>query len=397
MTARSSVPSRLRSDALARGVGLLAIASLTLAVSVNAAAQEEFEELVPITPMIGLWQHEDGDTLEIAEDRLWRTVGDDRAEFSETACPLSFEYLGYSRSGADIAFPHEANQTVVADGGSVAARLRELLPEGPYLTLISACCCVGDVNRGVELIQADESTLVGVFWQEGAYELQTFTRDVAAVPSDRSQQLLGGRGTELSGLIGMWWRCSDIGVEIAADRVWHVQGDRRQEISPEVCFGEWRGREAEHTFRARMSDAILARWVGSVDPTGQPIDADLHAAIFAGTYQTLERRCDAEPSGGAWYVLGEDGTLMEIAWAEGRTRLTLLTRDRPSPSNECLYDHERRELQSGLGSLGFYSGAIDGDLGPESKTAIAAFQQSIGEEPTGVVTAEQLRALIVRP
>ncbi len=179
MTTTSSVLFRWCSAALTRGLCLLAIASVALATSMNAMAQDEFEELVPVTPMLGLWQHGEAEAIEIAEDRHWRIQGGQRVETSEAACPISFEYLGYLRSGDDILFPFDANGTTDAQGKPLAARLRAMLGAGPYLTLTSACCCAGDINRGAQLIQIDEANLVGVFWREGVFDLQTYT---AAAP-----------------------------------------------------------------------------------------------------------------------------------------------------------------------------------------------------------------------
>lgn len=51
---------------------------------------------------------------------------------------------------------------------------------------------------------------------------------------------------------------------------------------------------------------------------------------------------------------------------------------------------DKREIQRGLRELGFYRGLIDGLFGRQTKTAIEAYQDSIGAEPTGVLTEEQL-------
>lgn len=66
--------------------------------------------------------------------------------------------------------------------------------------------------------------------------------------------------------------------------------------------------------------------------------------------------------------------------------------------SSAIYDmmgkQELKNLQSALAGLGFYSGNIDGSFGQGSWAAAAAFQGSIGAQPTGVLTAEQIGQLL---
>ena len=54
---------------------------------------------------------------------------------------------------------------------------------------------------------------------------------------------------------------------------------------------------------------------------------------------------------------------------------------------------DRRNVQAGLRREGFYSGFIDGILGPQSRSAITAYQTALGETPTGYLTPSQIDAL----
>ncbi len=56
----------------------------------------------------------------------------------------------------------------------------------------------------------------------------------------------------------------------------------------------------------------------------------------------------------------------------------------------------RKRLQEALKWEGHYSGAIDGDFGPGTRRAMAAWQQAEGFEPTGILTTSQRRMLIRR-
>lgn len=53
---------------------------------------------------------------------------------------------------------------------------------------------------------------------------------------------------------------------------------------------------------------------------------------------------------------------------------------------------DKREIQRGLRALGFYRGLIDGLFGRQTKSAIEAYQESIGAEPTGLLTEDQFAA-----
>lgn len=52
-----------------------------------------------------------------------------------------------------------------------------------------------------------------------------------------------------------------------------------------------------------------------------------------------------------------------------------------------------RSIQGALKSAGFYSGALDGEMGPQTRSAIQKYQKATGQEASGVPTQELLRAL----
>lgn len=51
-----------------------------------------------------------------------------------------------------------------------------------------------------------------------------------------------------------------------------------------------------------------------------------------------------------------------------------------SPANSLDY-----AVQEALADLGYYDGPLDGDIGPQSRMAIANFQADNGLEPTGII------------
>ena len=53
-----------------------------------------------------------------------------------------------------------------------------------------------------------------------------------------------------------------------------------------------------------------------------------------------------------------------------------------------------RQLQSALAALGFDPGPVDGKIGPKTRQAIAKWQESVGEKPTGTLNPAQQTALV---
>ena len=77
-----------------------------------------------------------------------------------------------------------------------------------------------------------------------------------------------------------------------------------------------------------------------------------------------------------------DTALPDETPAEARAGEALLTAE------------ERRELQSALQWDGFYQGAIDGAFGAGTRRSMAAWQEAMGYEPTGVLTSAQRAGLV---
>ncbi len=63
-------------------------------------------------------------------------------------------------------------------------------------------------------------------------------------------------------------------------------------------------------------------------------------------------------------------------------------------SEAALSEDDRKLLQVALQWFGHYQGAIDGDYGPGTRNAMSAWQESLGLEPTGVLTTRQRATLV---
>lgn len=70
------------------------------------------------------------------------------------------------------------------------------------------------------------------------------------------------------------------------------------------------------------------------------------------------------------------------------------TRTQAREGEALLSPEARMELQVALQWFGYYLGAIDGDFGPGTRNAMAAWQEAEGVDPTGVLTTRQRAALL---
>lgn len=93
-------------------------------------------------------------------------------------------------------------------------------------------------------------------------------------------------------------------------------------------------------------------------------------------------------------VLGIIGAI-----ASGIQQQAAREQTQPSPSfvSRPHEDYERtllrQEIQRRLGLLGFNPGGEDGVFGPRTRQAIAGFQDSIGRDPSGKISEEEVRIL----
>ena len=198
---------------------------------------------------------------------------------------------------------------------------------------------------------------------------------------------------------GIWqendWQAIDIGPET----VTMISGGDSWAIDPTNCPNAF-----EHDFSTRTRAEFveflgLDRPVsdgGLTDEDGAPI-ADRILAAWPegdGPVATLWSYCFNEVHGGTVYFIGAADDLIGIRYSEGIAEIVHFSREVPAPSEEVLGDYERREIQAALQRLSLYGGAIDGVFGPGTHAAIRAYQEQIGDEPTGILTRHQIIQLV---
>ncbi|MBV9626535.1 MAG: peptidoglycan-binding protein [Xanthobacteraceae bacterium] len=64
------------------------------------------------------------------------------------------------------------------------------------------------------------------------------------------------------------------------------------------------------------------------------------------------------------------------------------------PDEDKMSEANRRQVQQALHGLGYYNGPVDGIFGPMTRASIRRFQDSIGEEGTGRLTAAEAGRLV---
>jgi hypothetical protein len=70
----------------------------------------------------------------------------------------------------------------------------------------------------------------------------------------------------------------------------------------------------------------------------------------------------------------------------------------PTMPEEDRYDaQDRRRVQAALRDLGYYDGAIDGVIGPETRAAIRRYQHELGAPMSGRLTAAEATRLVAGP
>jgi peptidoglycan hydrolase-like protein with peptidoglycan-binding domain len=67
------------------------------------------------------------------------------------------------------------------------------------------------------------------------------------------------------------------------------------------------------------------------------------------------------------------------------------------PAEANMNEANRRQVQEALSRLGYDPGPMDGVFGPLTRAAIRRYQQAIGADQTGALTAEEAGRLITTP
>ena len=109
---------------------------------------------------------------------------------------------------------------------------------------------------------------------------------------------------------------------------------------------------------------------------------------FAGLAENRRNRLLAEAEAAADEPADGPPVVIEETEASERDRLAAL--------EAGLDRDERRAIQNSLGQLGLYTMAIDGIFGPGTRRAIRGFQQRLGTEQTGYLTAQERAALFAQ-
>lgn len=150
-------------------------------------------------------------------------------------------------------------------------------------------------------------------------------------------------------------------------------GQQRQYRRKKVSYGDPKIRKTQSALK------YLGMYNGSI--TGRKNQDTIDAIL---NYQSKK---GYSPSG----VLTEDQRT--ILYTEARDQEALAKLGDPSISSSSQREQNKR-IQLALKVLNFYSGSIDGQLGPNSRRSITAYQQQNGKQPTGVIIGNDFNDLL---
>lgn len=134
---------------------------------------------------------------------------------------------------------------------------------------------------------------------------------------------------------------------------------------------------------------------------GDTIDGVFQSSEMRAQMPTLFASGDISPAAEAALRSGATVQLEVHIWAQSTapSHLTVdlaeplsVTADGP-PLSPSELTQAARGIQSALNARGFEAGTVDGQPGLQTRTAIAAFQNSIGASPTGTLTRSELEIL----
>ncbi len=211
-----------------------------------------------------------------------------------------------------------------------------------------------------------------------------------------------GQPAGFEALGGIWHENDWVSIEIGPEVVTTITPDSRWVMDAASCPNAF-----EHQFQARTRADFMEffgldsgdPYAGLIDEDGASINDQVLAAWPAGdgTVNTLWSYCAAELHGGSLYFLDDSGGLTAVRYGDGIAKLVTFSRDVPPPSHDSLSFYQRQEVQTALQQRGLYDGAIDGIFGPGTEAAIMAYQKSIDEEATGILTRQQMDGLLYGP
>jgi Putative peptidoglycan binding domain len=185
------------------------------------------------------------------------------------------------------------------------------------------------------------------------------------------------------------WLALLVGLLLAAGLAYWLLGERRQPIAPPPLSSSPSPPSAPTTGAPAAPEAAPpAPPPQATGPTASPPPASAapEAAPPAPPPQTAGPTVSSPPPTAA-------APLPQPA----PTPPPLATTPAPLPAEAGMSAADRRQIQEALRRLDYYRGPVDGVLGRGTRAAIRRFQQRIGAQTTGRLTAEQANLLVSIP
>lgn len=116
--------------------------------------------------------------------------------------------------------------------------------------------------------------------------------------------------------------------------------------------------------------------------------------LAVGTTTPTQTRAGGEEILGAIILLGAACAVSGACKGKNKRKKNANAGRSAGPTDAAALDKsQRRLIQEGLASAGFYSGAIDGSFGKGTRQSIRNYQASVGEKANGVLTGAQINRL----
>lgn len=196
-----------------------------------------------------------------------------------------------------------------------------------------------------------------------------------------------------SGLMGTWYRSTRPGgVRLSSDGVTSFFGNEEWPQTAQTCTAAF-----EHELRTVDSATLRAELTQDdiYDNDGVPIAEGLAGRLPDGELTVLRNYCygASEIASAVYYVQVAPNRLTAIAFGDGVYGIDDLQREPPLVPPQAMEQEAREAIQRALLARGFYEGDIDGMFGPGTRSAISAFQASLGTEETGILNQHQVDIL----
>ena len=200
--------------------------------------------------------------------------------------------------------------------------------------------------------------------------------------------------TDEAGLYGTWYSVERPGgVRLTETAVIQFNGNQEWPNDAQSCVDDF-----AHEVSTVDGQSLYVELSQNpvYDNDDVPIAAGLEGRFPEGPLPLLYSRCHgaAEIGGAVYYALVAPDRLLAVAFGDGIYGIENYQHEPPLVPPQSLDQATREAIQRALLARGYYDDEIDGLFGPGTRAAIGDYQESLGDEPTGILDRHQLDLLL---